>query len=165
MCELNTKITIAQLLRLTRGYLSPGNSIVLGIAASLFIIHQRHTFLPILALILLKLKHASNIPVYFRDLCAASALQQKSSLIIFQHTYANLLCSKITPHDKISQNMEISQKSFPAKQLLKQTTYLLLEAKNPSYRYFNCVHTIGVTKHMQLNKFLTVDIKPFSKEP
>ena len=39
----------------------------------------------------------------------------------------------------MSQNMEISQKSFPAKQLLKQTTYLLLEAKNPSY--FNCMHT------------------------
>ena len=103
MCELNTKITIAQLLKLTivsakskiydstrQGYLSPGNSIVLGIAATLFIIHQRHNFLPILALILLKLKHASNRPVYFRDLYAAySALQQKSSLIIFQHTYAN----------------------------------------------------------------------------
>ena len=47
MCELNTKITIAQLLRLTivsekskiysprPGYLSPGNSIVLEIAAAL----------------------------------------------------------------------------------------------------------------------------------
>ena len=128
MCELNTKITIAQLLRLTivsgkskvysprRGYISPSNSIVLGIAATLFITHQRHNCLPILALILLKLKYASNRPVYFRDLCAAyNALQQKSSLIILQHTYANLLCSKITPHDKISQNMEISQKSFPAK--------------------------------------------------
>ena len=56
MCELNTKITIAQLLRLNivtakskiysprRGYLLPGNSIVLGIAATLFIIHQRHNF-------------------------------------------------------------------------------------------------------------------------
>ena len=50
MCELNTKITIVQLLRLTivsakskiysprRGYLSPGNSIVLGIAATLLFI-------------------------------------------------------------------------------------------------------------------------------
>ena len=125
MWELNTKITIAQFLRLTivsakskiysprQSYLSPGNSIVLEIAATLFIIHQRHNFLPILALILLKLKHASNRLVYFRDLCAAySALQQKSSLMIFQHTYANLLCSKITQHDKISQNMEISQNSF-----------------------------------------------------
>ena len=105
--------------------------------SSYFIIHQRQNFLPILALILLKLKHASNRPVYFRDLCAAyRALQQKSSPIIFQHTYANLLSSKIT-RDKISQNMEISQKSLSAKNLLKQTTYLLLEAKNPSY--FNCM--------------------------
>ena len=131
------RLAIAQLLRLTivsakskiysprRGY-------------SNFIIHQRHNFLPILALILLKLTHASNRPVYFRDLCAAySALPQKSSLIIFQHTYANLLSWKITQHDKISQNVEISQKSFQAKNLLKQTTYLLLEAKNPSY--FNSV--------------------------
>ena len=105
-------------------------------ATRYFIIHQRHKFLP--GLILLKLKHASNRPVYFRDLCAAySALPQKSSLIIFQRTYANLLRSKITQNDKISQNVEISQKSFPAKHLLKQTTYLLLEAKHPSY--FNCL--------------------------
>ena len=70
--------------------------------SSYFIIHQRHNFLPILGLILLKLKHASNRPVYFCDLCAAySALPQKSSRIIFQHTYANLLSSKITQHDKI----------------------------------------------------------------
>ena len=80
----------------------------------------------------MKLKHASNRPFYFRDLCAAySALPQKSSVIIFQHTYANLLSSKITQQDKIS------QKSFRAKSLLKQTTYLLLEEKNPSY--FNSV--------------------------
>ena len=118
---------------ITRSFHRFGNS-------SHFIIHQRHNFLPILALILLKLKHASNRLVYCRGLGAAhSALQEKSSLIIFQHTYANLLSSKITQHDKISQKMEISQKSFPAKNLLKQTTYLLLEAKNPSY--FNCVRT------------------------
>ena len=151
MCEFNTKITIAQLLMLTivsakskiysprraRGYLPPGNFIVLGIATTLLFMSVT-SFCRFLAFILLKLKHASNRPVYFRDLCAAySALQQKSSLIIFQHTYANLLSSKITQHEKNSQNMEISQKSFPAKNLLKQTTYLLLGAKNPSY--FNCV--------------------------
>ena len=50
MCEFNTKITITQLLSLTivsakskiyslrRGYLSPGNSIVLGIAATLYFV-------------------------------------------------------------------------------------------------------------------------------
>ena len=51
-----------------RGYLSPGNSIVFG-NSSYFIIHQRHNFSLILGLILLKLKHASDRPVYFRDLC------------------------------------------------------------------------------------------------
>ena len=77
MCEFNTKITIAHLLRLTivsakskiysprRGYLSPGNSIVLEIMSSYFIIHRRHKFLPIL----LKLKHAFKRPVYLRELC------------------------------------------------------------------------------------------------
>ena len=59
--------------------------------------------------------------------------------------------------------MEISQKSFPAKNLLKQTTYLLLEAKPFLFQLRAC-NTIGVTVHMQLNKFLTVHIKPFSKE-
>ena len=115
MCELNTKITIAQLLRLTivsaksknysprRGYLSPGNSIVLGISATLSIIHQRHI-------------HASNRPVYFRDLCAAySALQQKSSLIIFQPTYANLLSSKITQHDKFHKTWKSHKNLFQPK--------------------------------------------------
>ena len=70
MSEFKAKITIAQLLRLTivsakskiysprRGYLSPGNSSILEIAATLLLI---------LGLILLKLKHASNRPVYFRE--------------------------------------------------------------------------------------------------
>ena len=136
MCEFNTKITIAQLLRLTivfakskiyspRGcYLSPGNSIRFG-NSSYFIIHQRHNFLLILGLISLKLMHTSNRPVYFRYLCAAySALPQKSSRITLKPMYANLLSSKITQHDT-PQRVEISQKYFPAKNLLKQTTYLL----------------------------------------
>ena len=106
-----------------------------------YTIRQRHTIFPILGLILLKLKHASNRPVYFRDLCAAySTLPQKSSRIIFQHTYANLLSSKITHGGNLLN-------------LLKQTTYmyLLLQAKNPCIS-IACVqtrHTIGVTRHMQ----------------
>ena len=48
-----------------RGYLSPGNSIVLRIAATLLFISVRF-FLPILGVILSKLKQASNRPVYFR---------------------------------------------------------------------------------------------------
>ena len=84
MCEFNTTITIAQLLRLTivsakskiyyprQSYLSPGNSFVLEIAATFL-------FMLILGLILLKLKHASKSSVYFRDLWAPyTALPQIS---------------------------------------------------------------------------------------
>ena len=49
------------------------------------------------------------------------------------------LNSKITQHDKFTK-AAILQKPFPAKNVLKQTTYLLLEAKNSSY--FNCVRAI-----------------------
>ena len=164
MCEFNTKITIAQLLRLTiasakskiysprRSYLSPCNSIVFR-NSSYFIIHQRHNYLLILGLILFTLKHASNTPVYFRDLRAYLRCSNTKNPPV---SHANLLSSKITRHDKIS------QKTFPAKNLWKQTTYLLLEAKNPSYFQLRACkqgHTIRVTKHIQLNKFLTVHIK------
>ena len=74
MSEFKTKITIAQTLEVdhcfckvknlpskTRLFIHHfGNS-------SYFIIHRRHNFLLILGLILLKLKHASNRPVYFRE--------------------------------------------------------------------------------------------------
>ena len=83
MCEFNTKITIAQLLRLTsvsakskiysprRGYLSPRQFHRFG-NSSYFLVHQqRQNVLLIFGLILLKLMHASNRPVYFRDLGAA----------------------------------------------------------------------------------------------
>ena len=73
MCEFNTKITISQLLievdhvivseksktyTQRQGYLSPGNSIVLEIAAAL-----SQILADIFFLILFKLKHA------FQDLC------------------------------------------------------------------------------------------------
>ena len=45
-------------------YRQVSNSIVLGIAATLLFISVRF-FLPILGVILLKLKQASNVPVYF----------------------------------------------------------------------------------------------------
>ena len=72
MCEFNTKIRKITTLSLAivsakskicsprRGYLSPGNSIVLEIAAP--DIHQRHNFLLTMGLILFKLKDA-NRPV------------------------------------------------------------------------------------------------------
>ena len=98
MCEFKSKVRISQLLRLTivsakskiysprRGYLSPGNSMVLG-NSSCFIVHQRHKFLPILGLILLKLKHASNRHVYFRDLCTrCGPIDTTDTLTTRQHS-------------------------------------------------------------------------------
>ena len=43
------------------------------------------------------------------------------------------------------QKLEISQKYFPAKYLLKQATYLLYEAINPSY--FSCVRESETHNH------------------
>ena len=75
MCEFNTKIRKITILSSAivsakskicsprQGYLSPGNSIVLEIAAP--DIHQHHNFLLTMGLILFKLKHASNRPVCF----------------------------------------------------------------------------------------------------
>ena len=64
---------VKNLLSKTRLFHCFGNS-------SYFNIHECHNFWPVLGLILLKLKQASNRPVYVRDLCAAySALPQKSS--------------------------------------------------------------------------------------
>ena len=109
-------------------------------------------FLPILGLILLKLKHPFNRPVYFRDLCAAySSIPQKSSHITFQHTYANLLSSKITQHIKFTKDLWKSHKLFPAKNVLKQTTYLLLEAKNPSC-LIACVQTTHTHTHNRCHR-------------
>ena len=46
---------------------------------------------------------------------------------------------QITQHDiKIHKGWKYHKNIFQPKKLLKQSTYLLLEAKNPSY--FNCVH-------------------------
>ena len=109
MREFNTKISIAQLLRLTivsakskicsprRDYLSPGNSIVLGIAAtSLFIS--------------VTIFGANfNGPVYFRDLCSS---------ITFQPTHANLLSSKITQHDKFTKAGNLT-KTFSSENVLE----------------------------------------------
>ena len=51
-----------------QGYLSPGNSIVLVIAASLLFISVR------IFCRFWGLKHASNRPVYFRDLCVTTKI-------------------------------------------------------------------------------------------
>ena len=150
MCEFNTKIAITQLLRLTivsakskiycprRSYLSPGNSIILDIGATLLFISATifcwfwgsfcwNSSTPPTDLFFFFVSYAR---------AAYSALPQKSSRVTFQPTYANLLSSKMTQHVKFTEAGNLT-KIFRAKNLLKQTTYLLLQAKNPSY--FNCV--------------------------
>ena len=80
--------------------------------------------------------------------------------ITFQPTYANLLSSNITQH------YEFTQKPFPAKTLLKQTTYLLLETKNTSY-FIVCVKTRNpiVPKLITTCNKRKFRIRPFSEEP
>ena len=115
--------------RRVRRYLSPGNSIILEIAATLLFI-----CVTILGLISLKLKHASNRPVN------PSCLQCNTKKLLPYHI--STLSSKIqyTTWYYNSQRQKIPQNPFPAKNLLKQTTYLLLEAKTSSY-FIACVKT------------------------
>ena len=114
--------------RRVRRYLSPGNY------SSYFIIHLRHKFSLILGLILLKLKHGSNRPVN------PSCLQSNTKKLLPYHI--STLSSKVqyTTWYYNSQRQKIPQNPFPAKNLLKQTTYLLLEAKTSSY-FIACVKT------------------------
>ena len=102
--------------------------------SSYFIIHLRHNFSLILGLILLKLKHASDRPVN------PSCLQSNTKKLLPYHI--STLNSKIqyTTWYYNSQRQKIPQNPFPAKNLLKQTTYLLLEAKTSSY-FIACVKT------------------------
>ena len=136
MCEFNTKITIAQLLRLTivpakskiysqrRGYLSPGNSIVLGIAATLLFISVT-IFCRFWGSFCW---NSSTLPPHLFIFVTYALLtvhyHKNPPRITFQHTYANLLSSKITQHDKITKGGNFTE-IFSSENLLKQTTYLL----------------------------------------
>ena len=106
----------------TRGYLSPGNTIVLGIPATLFIIHQRHNFLPILALILLKLKHASNWPVYFPDLCAAYAL--------LTHVRKFVMLEKYTTWQNSTKHGNLT-KIFSSESIIETNNIFAIRGKKP----------------------------------
>ena len=87
----------------------------------------------ILGLILLKLKDASNRPVYFRDSCTAyGALPQKSSRITFQPTYANLLSSKIT-HDKFTKSGNL----FSNEKFIETNNIFAIRGKKPFLDYFS----------------------------
>ena len=120
-------------------------------------------------LILLKLKHASNRPVYFRDSCTCclQCTTTKSSRITFQPTNANLLSSQITQHNKFTKAENLT-KTFSSENVIETNNIFASKGKKTLPISIACMktrHTIRVTKHRQLNKFLTVRIKSFSKEP
>ena len=108
---------------------------------------------------------ASNRPVYFRDLWAAyTALPENSSRITFQPRYANLLSSKIT-HVKFSKAGNLRKNLFQRSENFIETnnTFAIRGKKLFIFQLRACKQdTICVTKYRQLNKFLTVHIKPFS---
>ena len=92
--------------------------------SSYFIIYQRHNFLPILGLILLKLKHASIRPVYFRDLCTR-CLQSTTTKILPYHT-STQVCKFVKHHDiKIHKGWTTNN-------------IFAIRGKKP-FLYFNCV--------------------------
>ena len=137
MCEFNTKITIAQLLRLTivsaksklysprLGYLSPRNSIVLEIAATSLLISVTLLCWFWGSICWSSWKHASNRPVYFRDLFTRW-LQCTTTKILPYHISTHVCkfvkLENYTTWNLNLQRLEISQKPFPAKNLWKQTT-------------------------------------------
>ena len=113
--------------RRVRRYLSPGNSIILEIAATLLFICVPifHWFW---GSVLLKLKHASNRPVN------PSCLQSNTKKHLPCHISTLSSETQYTTWYYNSQRQKIPQNPFPA------TTYLLLEGKTSSY-FIACVKT------------------------
>ena len=171
MCEFNTKITITQLFRLTiasakskiysprRGYLSQGNSIVLGIAATLLFISVtsfcrfwgsfcwNSRTLDLRAAYSSQPQNSSSYHIS-TDVCKFVKLKNYTTWYIYKRWkfHRNIFQRNIYWN---KQHICCKrQKALPISIACAQTR-----------------HTIGVTKHMQLNKCLTVHIKPFPKEP
>ena len=79
--------------------------------------------------------------------------------------YANLLSSKITQHDKFTQAGNFTE-IFSSETFIETNNIFAIKRQETLPISVACVQTKHtITKHMQLNKFLTVHIKPFSKEP
>ena len=141
MREFNTKITIAQLLRLTivsaksniysprRGYLSPGNSIVLGIAATLLFISIT-IFCPFWGSFCWNSSMLPTDLFIFVTYARAAALPQKSSQITFQPTYAKLLSSKITKHIKFTKAWNLT-KIFSSEKFIETNNIFAIRGKKP----------------------------------
>ena len=164
MSDFKAKIAIAQLLRLTivsakskiysprRGYLSPGNSIILEIAATLLFISVTifcwfwGSFC----------WNSSTFPTDQFIFVNPSCLQSNTKNILPYHI--STLSSKIqyTAWYYNSQRQKISQNPFLTKHLLKQTAYLLLEAKTSSY-FIACTQSCQITMYFRF--------KPFPEEP
>ena len=80
----------------------------------------------------------------------------------FNPTYANLLRSKITQHDKFT-NAGNLRKTFSSEKCIEKKQYICYQRQKTLRISIACVqtrHTIRVTKHMQVNKFLTVQEEP-----
>ena len=143
MCEFNTKSTIAQLLRLTivsakskicsprRGCLSPPyNS-----SASRFFADVGAHFVETQA----RLQQTDLFSFVTYAHATYSVLPQKSSRITFQPTYANLLSSKITQHDKFTKAGNL-KKNFSSEKCIETNNVFAIRGKNPSY-FLACVKT------------------------
>ena len=90
---------------------------------------------------------------------------KNSPLITFQHMYANLLSSKITQRDKFTKAGNFT-KIFSSETFIETSNIFAIKGKKPFlFQLRVCKRDTQSQNDMQLNKFLTVHIKPFSKEP
>ena len=85
-------------------------------------------------------------------------IYQKSSRITFQPRYANLLSSKITQHDiKVHKGWKYLGKILFQRKLIETNNIFTIRGKK-----IFLFQLRACKQEMQLNKFLTVHIKPFS---
>ena len=101
--------------------------------------------------------NSSTLPTDLFIFVNPSCLHSNTKNILPYHI--STLSSKIqyTTWYYNSQRQKISQNPFPAKHLLKQTTYLLLEAKTSSY-FIACTQSCQITMYPR-------KVKPFPEEP
>ena len=117
--------------RRVRRYLSPGNFIILEMAATLLFICVTifHWFWGSFCW------NSSKLPTGLWTLPAYRAILKK---LLPYHISTLSLEIQYTTWYYNSQRQKIPQNPFPAKNVLKQTTYLLLEARTSSY-FIACV--------------------------
>ena len=129
-----------------------GYFIILEIAATLLFIGVT-IFLLILGLILLKLKHASNRPLYFREPFLLSALLKKSFRITFQAQVCKLENSSHNLILKFTKAENIT-KSFSSEKFIETNNIFAFGGKKPllfQLRACKQRHNPTITTHMQFN--------------